>query len=206
MTLIAVVLGWTTGYLNLSTYEYSYPRPKPGSIKRNIGENFWESSCSQFLKSDFFLICLKIELKQKKCKGSFDSQCWSQEFLSSGLPFVYEQTVQKEMRCHFRNAIWSYFFTAGFFFHLYGITCSKVPANIYFHYSIHFQNLVILWNISISTSHLLDNTLSLSSRHNSVKFFSMLLLFYLRQDLTVYPRLVSNSWLAASASGVLRLQ
>lgn len=81
-----------------------------------------------------------------------------------------------------------------FFFHLYGITCSKVPANIYFHYSIHFQNLVILWNISISTSHLLGNTLSLSSRHNSVKFFPMLLLFYLRQDLTVYPRLVSNSW------------
>lgn len=192
MTLIAVVLGWTAGYLSLSTYEYSYPRPKRGSIKRNIGKNFWELSCPQFLKSDFFLIYLKIELKQKNAKAHLTLSVDHNSFCLQ----VYHLSMSRRCRKKW-DVILGMPFGATFlllFYHLFGITCSKVPANIYFHYSIHFQNLVILWNISISTSHLLSNTLCLSSRHNWGKLFSMLLMFYLRQDLTVYPRLVSNSW------------
>lgn len=158
MTLIAVVLGWTAGYLSLSTYEYSYPRPKRGSIKRNIGKNFWELSCPQFLKSDFFLIYLKIELKQKNAKAHLTLSVDHNSFCLQ----VYHLSMSRRCRKKW-DVILGMPFGATFlllFYHLFGITCSKVPANIYFHYSIHFQNLVILWNISISTSHLLGNTQS----------------------------------------------
>lgn len=137
---------------------------------------FWESSCPQFLKPDFFYVFKDWTKKNAKAHLTLSVD------LKSFCLQVYHLSVSRQCRKKWDvilgNAIWNYLFYC-YFFHLYGITCSKVPANnIYFHYSNHFQNLVILWNISISTFHLLSNTLSLSSWHNSVKFFFFPCYFY----------------------------